>query len=794
MRKIATFMLLVVILQSQVCADPQRQALNWLWSNPFRANVNAIELATVEGQRLIYAGLANDTIVGLDSRGKRIYEFVLGNASQIGSIYSMKAADVDSDGSDELILGLGGAKEVRTYTVNDFTTSEGSMSVETKDKVLFRVTRNHGGVYVIKADGRVLWRYLTDDSTRAVNYVELPQGGGYIVAGIGDQSIYVYNERSDEPITEKVCYTEPIDKEETGYTTLKDCQTKACLGIRGCTYEWDNNWIDPARKKLGTEERCYRTYEKTICGTNLNGEKLGWRFVEYKSQNGSVAFVDRAGNFLKSYPIIATDKDGHPIEDADNIVRDIEVHDINNDSEQEVIVGANNGEFSVLNTTNMSNIGLSWKGKIGYYLQSMSSGDIKWQYATQVQRLRAGDINQDGFKEVIAGTSEGWIVVYDSAGSVLWRQRVDDAITGLAVADIDGTGIMDVIATSRDGRIYVYNPAGTQKWSYNNREPVYGIKVTDFGGNELEDFIVQTTGNVTRYETDELYVKRIRADNAYNTAYDNFMSGDYTKASIFVDRSREIYRSMGDQDGMSRCRMLQTRIENEFKLAEKAKADRHYNQALKYYAMSELDSAKRSAIEAQKVYLSLGDDEGDMKVQNLLATIDDDGVQRKKIAADGKYNKAYSLMTFGNYSGALDLIEEASRIYAEVKYFNETVKCDRLVINIADRHYRMALSAYDSGNFNETITYAMAASDLYLRGKSLNASYYAIDLAKKANDSMWSKPEPSDTSDYTPYLIAGILVLLAIIVYLRMQGPKTPQKRKEKGQPTDEELETLERE
>jgi len=784
----------LLMLELSVSAETPRMKFDTRWTYSTGGDTGAVKVAdgNGDGRKEAYIGLLNNTVIALRPSGEKIGGFYLGNASQIGSIYSMDAGDIDGDGAEELIFGLGGAREVRTYDPHDYA-FDGN-SVTSKDKVLYRIIRNHGAVYVTEADGRLIWRYLTDDSVKAVSYVEKPDGK-YIAAGVGDIVVQTYNQRADESFEEWGCTFEDIVDEVAGYTTKEDCKSaECCEDLKDCTCRWDDDPIDEDHPDKGTIDVCYRSYEKQTCGYGVTSES-GWIMRDYKTMNGTLMLFDQAGKLASRYAIEVMDEQGNVIGGIDNNVRDVEAVDLDRDMSPELIVSANSGVLEVLNITNVSAPKRKWIANVT--LQSFKISGGKETFKTQIRKVFAADINKDGQKEVVAGTSDGLIVAYESNGRILWRQRLQDSITGIGSADVEGDGINDLIVSARNGVINDYDAKGSIKWEYQQRDAVYGLEALDFEGNELTDLVVYSTRNVTRYETNDAYIRKYRADMYYNMAQEMFIKGDYTEASIYVDKAADTYRSIDDMDNLPKCDLLRKRIDSEFRLKNKAEADRYYNIALKYYAINDLETSLKNLDDAERVYQSLADDDDVRKCERLRETIRDEVRSQEKLIADGHYNKAVSLISFGNYTGAMDLLDRAKAIYMEYGFVNETFKCDEAVITIADSHFRVAKGAFEVGNWETTIKYALLAKDLYYRMGAVNSSYDADDLARRANESMWRKPDPGKDDNMLIIYIAAAALALAVvvgIVFKLRQGSRPGAKLRPQLAKADEELQMLEKE
>ena len=755
-------MLAIVLLQTQVCADPPRMNLDTKWSYNMGKAIRDIQLTdtTNDGKNEIIIGLENNSVITLNSFGRKINEFSLGNASAIGSIYCMYTADVDEDGENELIFGLGGAKQTRTYDPHGFTIDTEDSKLIPSDKVLYRVIRYSGGVQVTEKDGTLVWRYLTLDSVKAISYVRTEKDGGFVVAGVGDQALYTYNELTTKTETGKVCSTEEITDEMSGWTNQTLCEdpSKCCAARDGC-YDCVSKWD-------AEDEVCYRSYSQTTCGIEETTGDEEWHYITYKNYTSDVVLLDKNGRQTKKIQIISKDpQTGKAIPDADSTVRAIATSKREDNINPEFIIATNSGEVTAFSSLNISGLKQIWMTSIGNEIRAVSSEDI----------------NDDSLAEVIAGNSLGVIYALNNKGETIWKQRVDDAITDICPADVESDSTIDVVVASRDMRIYAYDASGTILWTQYVGEPIYGMIVEDLDDNELQDFIVYTTGNVTRYQANEYYIKKFRADKKYNEAYESFEIGDYTKASIYVDMAKEMYEQINDKDNIPRCDLLRKSIDEEFKLKNKKEADRYYNLALEYYTAGNLETALDDISNARTIYEKLGDDTGVKKCDDFKQTITEDRKSQQKLIADGYYTKSVSLSNFENYTEALKMLDEAKRIYESIGHYNETIRCDMLVLSFAERHMKLAERAYESADYEKTISYAAFAEELYDKLGREDGKVNAAELANNAREAIKNNTgEKRQNTDYTTYIIVAAVILTLVFIYTRIKpniGVRSTQTR-----------------
>ena len=78
--------------------------------------------------------------------------------------------------------------------------------------------------------------------------------------------------------------------------------------------------------------------------------------------------------------------------------------------------------------------------------------------------VAVGDINGDGWNEVIAGGYNGtaWVVnAYDKDGNILWSYPVTGEVKDIEIGDVDDDGIDDIVAcNSEASHIYAIDGTG----------------------------------------------------------------------------------------------------------------------------------------------------------------------------------------------------------------------------------------------------------------------------------------------------------------------------------------------
>ena len=759
-RLVFIFTLLLALLSSGSCADKANILLKW--SRPSPQAIGGIDVGDYngDGKLEVVVGTVENNYFVMDNFGNTLSSFYLGNASSLGRVYSITSGDLNGNGVSEIILGLGGARVVNTYPIRGYDVTPGG-GISNVQKSLYRTIRYYGGVYALGMDGRCLWNYSDITSVRSVHYAGISGSSPPVLAaGIGDQNSIIYAEHGQMKYDEHTCASQNFTDVVMGWGDELSCETPSiCCSLTGVHY------VNPTTMGLvpvktidykdcrcrwdAAEDVCYGSYTMVTCGTDAEKAEPAWVFNEYPDRNGTILILNSAGVLQASYLYDGTALNSN--------VRCVYSSDIDGDGFKEVISGLSSNNLSVLRHTPGSSPSLRW----GYNAGS------------EVRAVTSGRFGSDSNEVVIAGTNAGFILALSNTGGLLWRQRVDDVVTGVAVVDVDGDGANEVVAASRDRNIYVLARDGTVKWKYFVGVSLYSLKVADLDNNSLLDIIVSTTSNVTRFELSEYYVKKNRADYYYDLAYKAYNENKMTESMIYINKALELYNQIGDSEDVPRSDALLDKIKRGITLVKKGEADANYESALRFYAVNDFESATTYAQRAKSTYAELEDPTGIANVDSLLSLIDTELKTRRRFEGDAYYSKAVTFTSFGNFTAALENVRTARSIYGEVNYYEGTARCDTLTLSIADRNYDRAINSFELMNYDLALSYAVRAKEIYSSVGYYNGSAKADELIVKVNDAI-KKGRTEKTGGQSEYLYYA---LGAAVVFVLVLAVSTARKR-----------------
>ncbi|MCX6897954.1 MAG: PQQ-binding-like beta-propeller repeat protein [Verrucomicrobia bacterium] len=114
--------------------------------------------------------------------------------------------------------------------------------------------------------------------------------------------------------------------------------------------------------------------------------------------------------------------------------------DLNGDGKKEIVHGSSTGDLIAVDLRNKT----LWRFD---------------NYGYPVERICCADINGDGRPEVLVASGTGYVYCLDAAGTLLWHRRLGLAVHDLVFAD----GL--IIAGTEDGEVHALDCAGKPVWS-----------------------------------------------------------------------------------------------------------------------------------------------------------------------------------------------------------------------------------------------------------------------------------------------------------------------------------------
>jgi WD40 repeat protein len=86
--------------------------------------------------------------------------------------------------------------------------------------------------------------------------------------------------------------------------------------------------------------------------------------------------------------------------------------------------------------------------------------DIVWQkeLGSQINTIEVGDVSNNGYHEIVVGTDDSFVKVFNSSGEELKTIKIEDSRPiSLKIIDIDGDSAKEIIVGCANGTLYIYH-------------------------------------------------------------------------------------------------------------------------------------------------------------------------------------------------------------------------------------------------------------------------------------------------------------------------------------------------
>ena len=345
-----------------------------------------------------------------------------------GTLLSVRAADLDGDGADEVVVG--GAP---------------------------------GSIVAVKS-GKPAWQFDAKGAVRSVWTADLEGDGRVsVIAGSEDTNVYVLDEQGRKKWSAEVpfYFQTPVVRSVFTGDLNGDGKLEVVAAVESWRYHAFTHDGKPMWRAMTVRP------SSTGCAADLDGD--GCDEVIAGTDYHRWHCIDGGGDIRWSYhppggpranSATAGDVDGDGLKEAIFAGADTNIHVLKPDGQ--VLWRFNTGD----EVTQVIAADLDGDGRDEVVASSMSfnvyavRGDGKRQlWRTDLQEVvrcvAVGDLNGDGKLEVAAGTDDGRIcVLANGDGRLLGRFDTGSGVTAMVTGDVDGDGVAEVLATCEDGSLY----------------------------------------------------------------------------------------------------------------------------------------------------------------------------------------------------------------------------------------------------------------------------------------------------------------------------------------------------
>ncbi|MEM2918237.1 MAG: hypothetical protein QXY62_01910 [Candidatus Altiarchaeota archaeon] len=233
------------------------------------------------------------------------------------------------------------------------------------------------------------------------------------------------------------------------------------------------------------------------------------------------------------------------------------------------------------------------------------------------------------------------------------------------------------------------------------------------------------------------------------------------------------------------CNKQLEMIENEAKIIDKKTlAENLYSDANKFYDLSFYENASIAVNKSREIFVSINDWVGVSKCEALIRKIN---TALEILAnANSAYEKAYSKYKIAEFNAAVSELEKAVEIYRQINRQQDIEKSNLLFKKIqegnnskneADRKYKEALKKYEEGSFTVSKSYAIEANNTYKKINFVEGIEKCNELIKK-NDEKRKEIEEREKLQRNILVAIVAIIFISVIIFWQREKWKKAELRK----------------
>ncbi len=175
--------------------------------------------------------------------------------------------------------------------------------------------------------------------------------------------------------------------------------------------------------------------------------------------------------------------------DTGSWVRSVFAYDIDQDGVDEILAGSLDKKLSIFNQQ-------------GTLIKT-------YHFSHSVHTIFAADINSDNFTEILVGTDNRELIAFkpdlsnkteestivSDGPNVLWHYQLDNRPLTLCVGDIDGDEHQEILVGSEDKHIYLIDEHGKLIWRYHHRARIFSLHVKDIDKDGTKEILIGSDDN-----------------------------------------------------------------------------------------------------------------------------------------------------------------------------------------------------------------------------------------------------------------------------------------------------------
>lgn len=396
-----------------------------------------------DGKTEVIVASEDQCIYALTSEtGQLLWKYTTG-----GWVHSIYVADIDQDGEIEILTGSSD-KKVRIlnhqgeckwkYDAKNEIQVVIAADIDGDNTVEILIATDTKELRVLTLEGKEKWRFQLDNRIHTLTVVDLNNDGHFkVVAGSEDKHLYFLDEQGKllwrHPLNSRVFSIYATDIDNDGLIEILAGTEDSIHVLRVELMESLRERIFTSHKKLEQTQSLNLGLSSTELALlqDLTNE---WTLDEQQLTLANAQKYAQDGNYLQA--------------------------------------------LSVLVLLNQQKVQLLWRQKVG-----------------RVRAVFSGDLNNDGYLEIVAGTDDGGVHVFDPLGNEIWSYICDDSIWTVYIGDIDLDGTLEVVAGSGGGLLSVFSNTGEIKWQAHMDDRIESVYINEEKDAEYAEMVIGLRGN-----------------------------------------------------------------------------------------------------------------------------------------------------------------------------------------------------------------------------------------------------------------------------------------------------------
>ena len=279
-------------------------------------------------------------------------------------------------------------------------------------------------------------------------------------------------------------------------------------------------------------------------------------------------------------------------------------------------------------------------------------------------RILVTDLNNDGEEEIVLGCTNTVYLYDKTLTNLKWKYAVGPAVFDIDAMDIDGDGFKEIAIASdilyiinKDGTLVSSFNAKTPRFS------VRDIYIGDINYDTYPEIIIGATDSKVYVLGSTAQSKKMDANNLRKRGIEQYAERDYADAKTSIRSAMEAYKALGDSAMAQNMTLYLQKIMNEEAKVANQSADSQTYLDNAYNAFNDSDYVKaiENARIAKAKYMNINPKDTHIKSADAIIN---NSINSLRFAAENYLDNATAYVDRKDYEKALQYAKNASEAYA----------------------------------------------------------------------------------------------------------------------------------